>query len=230
MKIFLEPDDLDVRIELIPLIDVIFCILVFFILGAVSYGRAQGLNLDLPKAETAQTQLSDTLKVEVDSLSQIKVDNTPVTEEQLVQVMAGYIRKNPQGVVVLEADRLVNYGTVAQLIDKLQQIGGNRVALGAVRPDPNAASPSPFPGSLQPPTSPLNPGLSSPQTLPQPSLPGTVTVPQTIPQTIPQTTSPVLPSGAGKTAPQSSGQLTQPSALPSTQTSVQTASPSPKAR
>jgi biopolymer transport protein ExbD len=222
MKIFLEPDDLDVRIELIPLIDVIFCILVFFILGAVSYGRAQGLNLDLPTAETAQTQLSDTLKVDVDALGQIKIENTPVTEDQLVRVMSAYVRQKPQGVVVLEADKLVNYGQVARLIDTLQKVGGNRVALGAIKQDSATPTPNALPGG-------------TPQTLPSPNLnlqnpvqptvpPGTSGgVPQIAPQVPPQSSQPpgqlpaASPSGGLKTP------LAQPSVLPS-----QALTPSPK--
>ena len=46
MKVNIEPDDLDVRIEIIPLIDIIFCILVFFLLGAVTTGCTMGLDVD----------------------------------------------------------------------------------------------------------------------------------------------------------------------------------------
>ncbi len=138
MKVYLEPDDLDVRIEIIPLIDVIFCILVFFILGAVNFTRLSGLNVDLPQAETAQTQFSDTLPVEIDALGQIKVDNTPLSEAQLSELLGNYVRQKPQGVVVLQADKLVSYGQVSRLIDALQKVGGSRVALGAIKQTPGA--------------------------------------------------------------------------------------------
>jgi biopolymer transport protein ExbD len=42
VKVNLEPDELDVRIEMIPLVDVIFCILAFFILAAVGLARGEG--------------------------------------------------------------------------------------------------------------------------------------------------------------------------------------------
>ena len=195
MKIQLEPDDLDVRIELIPLIDVIFCILVFFILGAVSYGRAQGLNLDLPTAETAQAQLSDTLNVEVDALGQIKVENATLTEAQLVRLLGDYVRQKPQGIVVLQADKLVSYGQVARLIDTLQKVGGNRVALGAVKAAPQptpAAGADLLPDPLQ-----LNPSSELPsQALPQPTVLQSPTVPN---GTVP-VQQPVVPSAPGTSA------------------------------
>ncbi len=131
MKLDMETDDLDVRVEVIPLIDVIFCILIFFILATVSLARLEGLNVDLPQAETATAQFGDTLPVEIDVQGQIKVQDTPITPQQLEQFLASYVRQNPQGIVVLQADKLVSYGQVAQVIDILQRVGGNRIALGA---------------------------------------------------------------------------------------------------
>jgi biopolymer transport protein ExbD len=186
MKVYLEPDDLDVRIEIVPLIDVIFCILVFFILGAVNIARLQGLNIDLPQAETAKTQFSDTLPVEIDALGQIKIENTPVTEEQLSQILAAYVKQKPQGVVVVNADKLVSYGQVTRLIDTLQKVGGTRVALGAVPQAP--ASGNPNPGGLN--LTPTLPENLSP--LPDLTQPPTET-PSTLVPTVPLAPNPTLP-------------------------------------
>jgi biopolymer transport protein ExbD len=199
MKVFLEPDDLDVRIEIIPLIDVIFCILVFFILGAVNFTRLAGLNVDLPQAETAQTQFSDTLPVEIDALGQIKFENTPITEDQLSQLLAKYVSEKPQGVVLLQADKLVSYGQVTRLIDTLQKVGGSRVALGAMKQTSNSGSQS----------NGLTPNVPL-QTLPNPNQPtvpalesntpsGTSLPPQPgngLPSTLPTGPTPTAPSGA----------------------------------
>jgi biopolymer transport protein ExbD len=176
MKIYLEPDDLDVRIELIPLIDVIFCILVFFILGAVSFARMEGLNVDLPQAGTAKTQFGDTLPVEVDALGQIKVRNTTISENQLSQLLSAYVSQNPEGIVVLQADKLVSYGQVARLIDTLQKVGGTRVALGATIQAPIPQSGNIFPGDEIP----ILPNPAQPN-LNQPFVPNAPTAPVPLP-------------------------------------------------
>jgi biopolymer transport protein ExbD len=181
MKVYLEPDDLDVRIEIVPLIDVIFCILVFFILGAMNIARLQGLNIDLPKAETAKTQFSDTLPVEIDALGQVRVDDASLNEAQLKQILTAYVKQKPDGVVVVNADKLVSYGQVAQLIDTLQKVGGTRVALGSVPQAPTPEATTPDSLDLNPPLNPTLPdGLNQPpdlapplQPLPSPVLPGT---------------------------------------------------------
>jgi biopolymer transport protein ExbD len=214
MKVNIEPDDLDVRIEMIPLVDVIFCILAFFILAAVGLARGEGLNIDLPSAETGQTQLDKKVGVEIDALGQIKVQDTPITEEQLTQFLAAYVKQNPKGVIELYADKLVSYGQVVRLIDLLQKVGGNRVSLGTqslsatnsapnnslnqpLNPQQGTSQPlnplqqnSPFPGGT---TSPLNSGSPLfPETSPlspnvSPKVPG-------LQQTLPPTTAPALPA------------------------------------
>ncbi|MGB8701396.1 MAG: biopolymer transporter ExbD [Thermosynechococcaceae cyanobacterium] len=213
MKVFLEPDDLDVRIELIPLIDVIFCILVFFILGAVSFARTEGLNVDLPQADSAQTQLGETLPVEVDALGQIKIENTTVTEDQLKQLLAAYVRQKPQGIVVLQADKLVSYGQVARLIDTLQQVGGTRVALGATiqSPIPQSGNNN-FGGTV--PTVPIQPQPNLGQPLAPELAPGVpLPAPGAVdgvpldgaPQTTPPQSNPTLPPGVAPTSPDAAG-------------------------
>ncbi len=159
MKLDMETDDLDVRVEVIPLIDVIFCILIFFILATVSLARLEGLNVDLPQAETATAQFGDTLPVEIDVQGQIKVQDTPITPQQLEQFLASYVRQNPQGIVVLQADKLVSYGQVAQVIDILQRVGGNRIALGASQNpvSPADLNPGAFPAPLPTEPQPLQP-------------------------------------------------------------------------
>jgi biopolymer transport protein ExbD len=166
VKVNLEPDELDVRIEMIPLVDVIFCILAFFILAAVGLARGEGLNIDLPTAETGQTQLSSKVSVEIDALGAIKVLDTPVTEEQLTQFLANYVRKNPKGVIELYADKLVSYGQVVKLIDTLQKVGGNRVSLGTQTLPSNPSTPG---NAL---TQPQSPQPFNPSAIPNNPVPG----------------------------------------------------------
>lgn len=165
MKVNIEPDDLDVRIEIIPLIDIIFCILVFFLLGAVTTGSTKGLNVDLPKANSGQTQFGDQLTVEVDVLGQIIIQNTVVSKEQLSQLLATYVAQKPQGVVVFQADKRLNYETVIDLFDLLRKVGGTRVALGTTD---RSATPQPLTPGLG---MPIEPNPSGQLNLNQPTLP-----------------------------------------------------------
>jgi biopolymer transport protein ExbD len=128
----------EARIEIVPLIDVIFCILTFFIIAALQLTRQQAINVNLPKASTAAIQTRQTLIVSVDSVGQLYVDRTPVSSDQLFLLLEGYRRTNPQGLMVLNADRSAVYEDVVKLLDLMRSVGGDRVAL-ATQPQDGAA-------------------------------------------------------------------------------------------
>jgi biopolymer transport protein ExbD len=73
-------DDIDARIELIPLIDVIFCILTFFILASVEFSRQQAISLNLPKASSGTPQMREMLVVSLDDFGQVYVENKMAAE------------------------------------------------------------------------------------------------------------------------------------------------------
>lgn len=133
MKINLHTPVEEVQVQLIPLIDVIFCILTFFLLAALQFTRQQAINVDLPKATTGTTaQIRDTLIVTVDSIGQIYVEQEPVTQEQMYQRLQAYRSAKPSGMMILNASRTSSYNDVVQVLDKMREVGGDRVALATL--------------------------------------------------------------------------------------------------
>lgn len=143
MKIdLLETPSEDVRIEIIPLIDVIFCILTFFILAAVGLTRQQAIDLDLPNASTgsplppqglgAEAIQRERLYVSVDAIGQVYLDQQPVTLDLLYDVLLQHQQVSPQGLIVLYASRDARYEDVIQVLDLLRSVGGDRVALATL--------------------------------------------------------------------------------------------------
>lgn len=194
----------EVRIEIIPMIDVIFCILTFFILAAVGLSRQQAISLNLPKASTGTPQMREMLVVSLDDLGQVYVEQQLVTKNQLYQALKSYHQYNPSGLMVLHAARNSSYNEVVQVLDMLREIGGDRVALATL---PGEASSSegnltptyPYPNNTIPPGSNVPGGAynSLPQNVPptlngvpggtqvnpptNPALPGVPPAPDTTP-------------------------------------------------
>jgi biopolymer transport protein ExbD len=127
-----KSSDREARIEVLPMIDVIFCILTFFILAAVSFSRQQVLNQNIPKASTGTNQMGEGLLVHLDELGQVYVEQQLVTKNQLFQSVKDYHQRNPNGRIALHADRNVIYNDVIQVFDTLRQVGGGRVSLAVV--------------------------------------------------------------------------------------------------
>lgn len=152
----------DVRMEIIPLIDVIFCILTFFILAAVGLTRQQAIDLDLPAAQTgkplpgqaSQDGLADRLYVSVDSLGQVYLDQQPVTVDLLYDVLQQFNQISPTGLIVLYASRDARYEDVIMVLDVLRSVGGDRVALATLPRDINLTTPGASDGVLPPPAEP----------------------------------------------------------------------------
>ncbi len=171
MKVKLHSPIEEVQVQIIPLIDVIFCILTFFLLAALQFTRQQAINVDLPKASTGTTsQVRQTLIVTLDAVGQIYVDQEPVALDQLYQRLQIYRQTNPEGLMVLNASRTSSYNDVVQVLDLLREVGGDRVALatlpgtadqpaGSNPVIPGAPGAIPLPGST--PIEPSNP-LGSP--------------------------------------------------------------------
>jgi biopolymer transport protein ExbD len=160
----------DIRIELIPLLDVIFCILTFFILASLQVARQQAIQINLPKASTAALQTRQTLIVSVDSIGQVYVDQTVVSQDQLFIYLQGYQTSNPQGLMVLYADQSSVYSDVVRVLDLMRSVGGDRVALATQPSDiaPGMAAPAGNPGL---PPLPITPGGLAPSNPGEP-LPG----------------------------------------------------------
>jgi len=148
MKVNLHTPIEEVQIQIIPLIDVVFCILTFFLLAALQFTRQQAINVDLPKASASSvsgiTSQSGSLIVTIDAVGNTYIEKQPVQRDDLGARLKQYLQANPSAVVVLNASRTATYNDVIETLDLLRQVGGDRVSLGII------------PGPSQPPTNSLN--------------------------------------------------------------------------
>lgn len=120
------------EINLVPMMDVLMTILTFFIIISMTMTvQQQSVNIDLPStnagANTVQTP--DPLVVGLTNQGTLEVANNPVTDAQLSQQMQAYLQKNPNGAVVLQADKKLPYEQVVQVLGKMRDVGGDRVSL-----------------------------------------------------------------------------------------------------
>lgn len=127
-----ETQNKDLRIELLPLIDVIFCILTFFLLAAVNFTRQQAISLNLPQAKTGTPQVEDMLIITLDDIGQLYVEKQLVTRNLLNAYLEEFNEDNPDGVMVLYAAKNSTYREVVEVLDILREFGGDRVALATV--------------------------------------------------------------------------------------------------
>ncbi|MHC5599481.1 MAG: ExbD/TolR family protein [Nostoc sp.] len=162
MKVNLHTPIEEVQIQIIPLIDVVFCILTFFLLAALQFTRQQAINVDLPKASASSvsgiTSQSGSLIVTIDAVGNTYIEKQPVKQEDLGQRLKQYLQANPNAVIVLNASRTATYNDVIETLDLLRQVGGDRVSLGII-PGPSQPSTN-LPNQPTVPSFPINPGAT----------------------------------------------------------------------
>ena len=161
----------DVKIELIPLIDVIFCILTFFILAAVNFSRQQAIRLDLPEAKTGTPQMREMLVVSLDDFGQVYVEQQLVSRNQLSQSIKNYNQSNPNGLMVLYAAKNATYREVVSILDILREVGGDRVALATLPKDSQSTNNSTTIPLQRNPSLPGLPNNYNPYNIPAPPSP-----------------------------------------------------------
>lgn len=173
----------EVRIDILPMIDVIFCILTFFILAAVGFSRQQAISLDLPKATTGTAQMRDMLVVSLDDQGQLFLEKNPVTQVQLYSAVKNYHNLNPTGLMVLHASKNITYEKVIEVLDLLKEVGGDQVALATLpgnSPAPNETV-NPYSG-FNPYYNPYSPNQGYYNNVPNPNLPRLPSQPPTPPK------------------------------------------------
>ncbi|MEH1948947.1 MAG: biopolymer transporter ExbD [Nostoc sp.] len=163
MKVNLHTPIEEVQIQIIPLIDVVFCILTFFLLAALQFTRQQAINVDLPKASPSTvsgiTSQSGSVIVTIDAVGNTYIEKQPVKQEDLRQSLKQYLQTNPNAVIVLNASRTATYNDVIETLDLLRQVGGDRVSLGII---PGPSQPSiDSPNQPAIPSFPINPGTGA---------------------------------------------------------------------
>lgn len=130
------PDDPDPpsQINIVPMIDVIFAILTFFIMSTLFLTRSEGLPVNLPSATTSETQEQAQLVVTLTAAGELALDRQPITLEGLETQVRAKLASGETPVVVINADTAVSHGKVVEVMDRLRLIDGIQLAIATHSP------------------------------------------------------------------------------------------------
>ncbi|PSB04078.1 ExbD/TolR family protein [Merismopedia glauca] len=150
MKIYLDSEKEAPRVEIIPFVDIMFCLLIFFLLAALQVTRYQAVTVakaNIPQVKTGVSQITQRLVVSLDKDRQVYVDGkffgslielTSSNKSQQIfqQKLRNYLNQSPSQQAVLYAPKTANYNDVLQTLDLLRLVMGDRVALGTLPTSP----------------------------------------------------------------------------------------------
>lgn len=116
-------------IDMTAMVDVVFNLLIFFMVSTTFITVNQALPVDLPQATAAQAQAGELPTVTITAADRIYVGSREVTEDSLIQELRDSIEELGQSTVVLRADQSISHGLSVRVMDLITQAGGTRIAI-----------------------------------------------------------------------------------------------------
>jgi biopolymer transport protein ExbD len=121
------------RIEIIPMIDTIFFLLVFFMISTLSMSQYRGMPVNLPKAASGQQAPAESAAITIDNQGRVFIDKQPVEKEMLGDLLRQQLEDNADLLVIINADDGVEHGRVVEVMDIARGANVARMAI-AVKP------------------------------------------------------------------------------------------------
>lgn len=130
------PDEPEIppQINIVPLIDVVFAILTFFVMSSLFLGRLEGLSVNLPQASTGKSQRPAQVTVTIDRQGQLAVNRESIQIDGLEGAVRQLQKPNEDLMIVLNADKGVDHGRVVEVMDRLRRVKGAKMAIATQKP------------------------------------------------------------------------------------------------
>jgi len=117
------------RIEIIPLIDIMFFLLASFMMVSLSQVHMKGMKVNLPTGQSGETQSKrDYISVSVDANGNPYFDKTEMTYDQLTQTLKKVHDENPEAKVFIRGDADSVHFNIIRVLDILRSVGFYKVA------------------------------------------------------------------------------------------------------
>ena len=130
MKVVRRPPEENQDVDITPLIDIVFIMLIFFIVTA-SFVKESGVEIDRPKASTAVVQNQAAILIGITAEDAVWINHQPVDVQSVHAHVMRLRAENPQGGVVIQADRDSRNDMLVQVMDQIRQAGVEKIALAA---------------------------------------------------------------------------------------------------
>jgi biopolymer transport protein ExbD len=123
----------DAEINITPMLDIVFIMLIFFIV-TTSFTKATGATIVRPEAEQATELAGGAILIGIRPDDEIWVANRRIELREVRQVVERARAENPEGGVVVVADKGSRIGMVTRVMDQVRLAGVNGVAIAAEPP------------------------------------------------------------------------------------------------
>ena len=129
MKDFFDFEDENRQINILPMIDIIFVILSFFIVSSLYLVKLEIIPVDLPKAETSSQEKDPVTVVSLNLQNKVFIDEKMMEISSLEEELRFKLKKINNKKVILRADKGIKYGKVISILDILRKIENIKIGV-----------------------------------------------------------------------------------------------------
>ena len=116
------------KIDILPMIDIIFCILAFLIISSLYLTRVDTISVDLPKASNSIKQNNKFINITIDKSGSLFINKKNIKLQDLKVKVVDLIDES-KDLVIINADKNISYGYVISVLDELRSIDGLKIGI-----------------------------------------------------------------------------------------------------
>ena len=120
----------DIEINLTPMLDVVFIMLIFFIVST-SFVKESGISVNPPTSKTTTQKPEANIFIAIDAKGNIFIDNTPIMLHSIVSKISTLKQNMSEPSVVIQADGLTSTQSLVDVMDRVRQSGITKIAIGS---------------------------------------------------------------------------------------------------
>ena len=120
-------------IMIIPMIDIVFFLLVFFMVGTLYMNTEQQIPLNLPSTSTSTAKSIEPIIITLTTSHKLYIDNREISADNLSQEVQDIVRTTPRQAFVIRASKDVYYNEVISLLDMLKVNGAKYISIATDR-------------------------------------------------------------------------------------------------
>ncbi|WP_440053541.1 ExbD/TolR family protein [Pseudoalteromonas sp. T1lg65] len=117
-------EDEDAAVDMTPMLDIVFIMLIFFIV-TTSFVKEAGIEVNKPKAAQAQTKKNSNIFIAIRENGEIWMDKRQVDVERVSANLESLMAEQPTDVVIIQADEGAKHGVVVKVMDQIKATGDN---------------------------------------------------------------------------------------------------------
>lgn len=135
---YFKNDEDDIEINMTPMLDVVFILLIFFIV-TTSFVREAGVSIDRPEAQSAAPLSQQAIVVAITNTNQVWIDKRQVDLRSVRRNIERLLSESPESSVIIQSDQAAQTGVLIKVLDQTKLAGAKKVAVAAQQSNSSAS-------------------------------------------------------------------------------------------